>query len=205
MAYEKENPAPTFKYLVELEGISVAEFQECAGLTLEREVETYAEGGVNEYAHILPGRMGGGGKGNITLKRGITTSEALWRWYQEGLRDGDVKQTHVSILLFNIEGEVIRRWDFANALPVKWVGPDLKTDTDQIAVETIEIGIRGESSSAIQRALSDEASPANKEASKENENVEAKVNRELLARKVLTLLKKDLQINRERLGSGYFN
>lgn len=206
MSYEKESTAPTFKYLIELEGISVAAFQECAGLTLEREVETYAEGGLNEYVHILPGRMGGGAKGNITLKRGVTESHALWNWYQKGVQDGNVKQVNASILLINLAGEVVRRWDFTNVIPIKWIGPDLKADSDQIAVETLELGIRGDSLAAIQRALSEEGSFLdNNENNKKSDKAEAEVDRQLLAQKVFTLLKKDLQVKQERLGRGYFS
>jgi hypothetical protein len=36
---------------VEIEGILVGGFSECTGLQIETEVETYNEGGLNEYWH----------------------------------------------------------------------------------------------------------------------------------------------------------
>ena len=37
----------------------------------------------------------------------------------------------------------VKRWDLREAYPVKWVGPDLKTDAGAITVETLEIAHSG--------------------------------------------------------------
>lgn len=136
-------PALTFKFWVEIENIVVAEFKECSGLRAEREVEQHKEGGVNDYVHILPGRIK---YSNISLKYGVTdadNSTKLWQWFQKGLYDGKVERINLSILLRNVAGEVVRRWNLVNAFPVKWEGPQLNTESNQAAIETIEFAHEG--------------------------------------------------------------
>lgn len=203
MSKQRVDPAVAFRFHVELEGIIVGSFTECTGLTLEREVETYVEGGVNDFVHILPGRSQGP-KGRVTLKRGITASQALWRWYQEGLRSNELAPVNMSILLTDGEGAVVRRWDLPQALPLKWVGPDFNTAGDQIALETLEVGFGGAGTSTagtVQRALDGESEDA-PEASAEPAT-EPEIDVEVLAQKIYALLRRDLEIKRERLGFRY--
>jgi phage tail-like protein len=132
---ERLEPVPVFRFNVEIEGIIKGWFEDCGGLSVERTVKTYEEGGVNDYVHQLPGRVK---YSNVTLKRGIASNE-LWGWFREGLYDGKVKRKNVTIILYNGERTKAKRWNLTDAYPVKWTGPDLKTDSNQIAVETLEI------------------------------------------------------------------
>ena len=137
------DPAPVFKFWVELEDIVVAEFKECSGLRVEREVKQHQEGGVNDYVHILPGRIK---HSNITLKYGVTDAEnltKLWKWFEKGLYDGRVERTNVSILLRDVGGDIVRRWNLINAYPVKWEGPQFNTESSQVAIETLELAHHG--------------------------------------------------------------
>ncbi len=133
-------PAPAFKFWVEIESIVVAEFKECSGLRIERDVKRVEEGGVNDRVHILPGRSK---YSDITLKYGITQSTKLWDWYQKGLYDGKVERINFSILLRNVEGDVVRRWSITDAFPVKWEGPQLNTETNQVTIESLQIAHHG--------------------------------------------------------------
>ena len=45
-------------------------------------------------------------------------------------------------------------WDFKQAYPVKWSGPDLKADSPAVAVETIELVHRGISKPELSSAAS---------------------------------------------------
>ena len=137
---DEPSPALAFKFWIEIESIVVAEFKECSGLSLERDVQRVEEGGVNDRVHILPGRTK---QSNIVLKYGVTDSTKLWDWYQDGLYDGKVKKINFSILLRNVEGDVLRRWNVKEGFPVKWEGPQLNTETNQVAIETLEIAHHG--------------------------------------------------------------
>lgn len=135
-----EDPAPGFKFLIEESDAIEAWVTECSGLTMEREVLTYAEGGRNDYEIKLPGRTK---YQNIVLKRGVTRSDKLWKWYQKGLYNIQVETKNLSIILKNTRGDIVKRWNIRNAYPVKWVGPDLNTGNSQIAFETIELAHHG--------------------------------------------------------------
>jgi phage tail-like protein len=134
------DPVAMFKFWVEIKSIVVAEFKECSGLRLERTVETIEEGGVNDRVHVLPGRNK---YSNITLKYGVVHSNELWNWYQEGLYDGKVKRVNFSILLRDVKGDVVKRWNVKEGFPVKWEGPSLNVESSQVAIETLEIAHHG--------------------------------------------------------------
>ncbi len=129
-----------FRFYVEITGILVAEFTECSGLSMEREVKEYSEGGTNDFVYKLPGRTK---YSNITLRRGITYSRDLWDWYVAGLYDGKVKRINISIILGNSDLKKVKQWDVYDAFPIKWSGADLSTETLQVALESLEIAHHG--------------------------------------------------------------
>jgi len=51
----RNDPYMAFNFLVEIEGLVVGGFTEVTGLQIETVVETYREGGLNEYEHKLAG------------------------------------------------------------------------------------------------------------------------------------------------------
>jgi phage tail-like protein len=184
-----------FRFGVEIQGVVVGWFTECGDLSLEREVIPLKEGGVNDYVHQLPSRVS---YSAITLKRGLADN-VLWDWFQKGLYDGKVELHNVSIVLYGGDRAETRRWNLVDAYPVKWTGPELKGDSDDLAVETLEIGCGGGGGGAsVQRAESEgvvgigQAAPSTQ--------AEEPVDLPALAAKVVGLLRRDLQLERERLG-----
>lgn len=136
----KRDPVPNFKFLVQKGGKTIAAFTECSGLTAKRKVEPYYEGGVNDIVHMLPGPME---YENIILKRGIIDSQALWDWFWAGAHGFQVEKVNLSIILIDIDGTAVKRWDIQKAFPIKWQGPELKSGGNEVAVETIEIAHEG--------------------------------------------------------------
>lgn len=140
LSKELEDPLLSFNFGLEIEGFLEGFFMECNGLQSERRVEEYQEGGENGFIYKLPGQVR---YSNVTLKRGVTSSNELWKWYEQGCEDGQIKRKNVSIILFDPTGRTLKRWELAAAFPVKWAGPDLKSDSSQLAVETIELTHHG--------------------------------------------------------------
>ncbi|MEF3312942.1 phage tail protein [Paenibacillus sp. GYB004] len=124
-----------FRFKVELDGLLVGGFSEVTGIKSETEVMEYAEGGLNTHVHIFPKQTK---YPRIVLKRGMTQSSELWDWY-DGVAAGQVKRKSGSIILHNQAGKEICRWNFFDAYPVKWNGPDLNASTGSVAIESIEI------------------------------------------------------------------
>lgn len=133
------DPITAFKFLIELDGLVVGGFSEVTGISAETETEDYREGGVNEYIHKLPKITK---YPNITLKKGLTDSDLLWKWYKDTVA-GKIKRKNGSIILLDYAGNEKWRWNFSQAYPVKWNGPDLKADTGAVAVEILELAHNG--------------------------------------------------------------
>lgn len=125
----------SFNFHVELDHSIVGGFSEVSGLQIEVETEDYREGGENDYVHKLPK---GAKYNNIVLKRGMTDSDVLWEWHQEVV-NGKIKRKNCSVVLLDFEGNEIWRWTFAEAYPVKWTGPDFKSDSNTVAIEALEL------------------------------------------------------------------
>lgn len=136
---EKKYPYTSFRFRLEIDGIINAHFAEISGLQIETEIESIEEGGVNDYIHYLPKRTK---YQHLILKRGLTDSDELWRWYQDVI-SGRFKRKNGSIILIDTAGNDKWRWNFIQAYPVKWSGPDLKAESSSIAFETIEIAHNG--------------------------------------------------------------
>lgn len=129
-----------FRFRLAINGTIEAEFNEMGGLSMEREVKQYQEGGTNDFVHVLPGRVK---YSNLTLKRGMTNSAKAWNWFQTGLYDGQVKRQKVSIEQLDEKHKVIRRWDVTDAFPVKYVTSEFKTGNSALMIETLELAHHG--------------------------------------------------------------
>ena len=136
---ERKDPYLSFRFLVEIQGLIVGGFSEVSGIQAETETEDIQEGGVNDYVHKLPKITK---YPNITLKRGITDCDALWKWHQDVV-NGKVERKTVFIILLDCEGNEKWRWYFERAYPVKWAGSDLNADSSTVAVETLELAHEG--------------------------------------------------------------
>ncbi len=136
---ERADPYRGFRFRIEIDGIAVAHFSEVSGIQAETETEPYEEGGVNDFVHQLPKQTK---YPHITLKRGITDMDELWKWHQEVV-SGKFKRKNGSIILLSEAGEDKWRWNFIKAFPVKWTGPDLKADGNTVAFEAIELAHNG--------------------------------------------------------------
>jgi|SRR5579859_256826 phage tail-like protein len=156
--------SPAWKFYVEVLGVLVAEFQECSGLTMEREVTPVREGGTNDFEWLLPGQLT---YPPVTLKRGITYNRELWRWFRWGMLDGQVwgfntvpgasmaisllksqgvivpAGTSMSIVLGTVDGKVARHWDLIGVIPTKWTGPEMQAGSGEVAIETLEVRHQG--------------------------------------------------------------
>lgn len=118
----------------------VGGFSEVSGLQAQIQTKDYQEGGVNEYGHKFAGPNNY--PTNLSLKRGLTDSDILWDWHRE-IVQGIVKRKNISVILLDNIGSEVRRWNFSQAYPVSWTGPELGAATAQVAVEALELVHRG--------------------------------------------------------------
>lgn len=168
-------------------------FTECSSLTIEREIKSYPEGGVNHYVHQLPGRLK---RANIRLKHGLAGNE-LWEWFQKGAYDGQVERRNVSIIVYDASLTEVNRWNLTDVYPSKWQASSFNSSKNEIVVETLEFSYFGSEAGSgghAQRAL-DEAQP--------DETAVAPaqpIDQAALAECVYRLLKQEIRLERQRLG-----
>lgn len=191
------DPAVSFNFSVEIDGITVGWFTECSHITLERQATPQRAGGVNDYVHQLPGPVKWA---NVTLKRGLAGPE-LWKWFQTGLYDAKVKPRSVSIVLRNIDRTEAHRWNLLNAFPAKWSVSAFNTDRSEAVIETLELtcGNSDAGQTTLQRHF-DPSITIQRAETEMDQAQESEINLSALAGKVYNLLKQELRVERDRLG-----
>lgn len=133
------DPYRSFNFLVEIDGITQAGFAECGGLDSTTEPIEYREGGENTTVRKLPGKTS---YSNITLKRGLTDSDELWKW-RKSVIDGKVVRKNGSVIVLDDSGQEKLRWNFMSAWPTKWEGPAFNAKGSEIAIETFTLAHEG--------------------------------------------------------------
>ncbi|SNS81062.1 MULTISPECIES: phage tail protein [unclassified Azospirillum] len=141
MAGEVEDnvwPLPKFRFEVdfgtELTGIA---FQEVSGMDAEVQIIEYRHSNSPLFSAI---KMPGIAKySNITMKRGVFVNDnTFWNWMNE-IKMNTIKRRTVLIKLLDENGAVTMLWTLNNAWPTKITSTDLKSDGNEVAVDTIEI------------------------------------------------------------------
>lgn len=136
-------PFTTFNFLVEIEvaGVSdmvcAATFSDVDGLEMTLEPKTIREGGRNTGPVHMAGQVG---YGQLTLKRGMTSSYDLWKWFDAvaapgggGLRGS----AHIVMLGSDQKGRL--QFQLTGCLPVKLKAPALNAKDGMVAIEEMSM------------------------------------------------------------------
>ena len=135
----RNDPYQVFNFMVEVEGILAGGFSECNGLGVETEFFDFREGGQNDFVHRLAGPTK---YPPLILKHGLTQIDGLWNWHQD-VTQGKVNRKNGTIYLLDKQRIPIMYWNFKEAYPVKWTGPDFRASDNGIAIESVELTHRG--------------------------------------------------------------
>lgn len=111
-------------------------FQTVSGLSVEYEYEDYKEGGENRFVHKLPVRTK---YADLVLKRGMLVDSEVLKWCLAAFRDREFKPADLDIILMNEQGNPLRTWNVAHAIPKKWSVSDLNANENAIVIETLEL------------------------------------------------------------------
>lgn len=133
-------PLPKFHFQVEWGGANIG-FTEVSGLDVETEVIEYRDGASPEYVKTkMPGMQK---FSNITLKRGTfpADNEFFDWWNTVALNTIERRDVTISLLNENHEPAVV--WKVKNAWPIKVQSTDLKSDGNEVAIETLELAHEG--------------------------------------------------------------
>ena len=129
-------PLPKFYFQVKWDSEEMS-FQEVSGLDIEAQPIEYRLGDSPEFSTIkMPGIKK---SGNVTMKKGVYKGDnKFWDWFNE-IKMNTIKRVPVTISLLDETGAGTMVWTLANAWPTKITGTDLKSDGNEVAIETIEI------------------------------------------------------------------
>lgn len=111
-------------------------FQAVSGLSVEYEYESFKEGGENRFEHKLPVRTR---YTDMVLKRGMLTDSEVTKWLLNAFRDREFKPSNITIILMNEQGNPLRTWKVAHAIPKKWLVSDLNANDNAVVIETLEL------------------------------------------------------------------
>lgn len=140
MPSSRVDPYAHFNFLVEIDGITQAGFQEVSGLGAEIAVVEYREGDdKTRTVRKLPGLIK---YSPIVLKRGFTQDRSLWNWFKTVL-DGTVQRANGVITLLDNARTPVLRWRFREGWPSKWEAAYLNAKTNDVAIETLVIEHEG--------------------------------------------------------------
>jgi phage tail-like protein len=79
---------------------------------------------------------------NITLRRGMTKSKTLWKWFEEVQKGNWAKQLRDgSLSIYNQLGVAEAKFQFRGAWPVSYMASDLLSNSTEIEIEEIEIAV----------------------------------------------------------------
>jgi phage tail-like protein len=134
-----EEAYPLCRFYVMFDESVQGVFTEVNGLQIEMDVMEYQEGGNNGFVHRLPGFTK---VSNITLKRGMSKSNEFFKWCT-AIASGKFSRRNVSIVMYDVTGVEVTRWNFLKAYPVKWIGPQFRATETASAIETLELAHEG--------------------------------------------------------------
>ena len=134
----RHDPLRGFRFLLEIDEIASGGFTRAKGLSREVKVESYREGGVNDYEHKLVSQVS---YPVVVLERGLALDD-LWKWALAAA-DGEVQRKTIRIRLHDEANDRQWAWQIEHAVPVKWSVSDLDAQTSSVVMEALEIAHHG--------------------------------------------------------------
>lgn len=130
-------PLPKFYFSIDLGDGRPQGFSEVSGLESEVKPIEYRHG---DSPVFYPIKMPGLGRvHNVTLKKGVFPKDSIfWDWFNQAQLKV-IKRRTVVISLLDEKAEPKMIWTLTNAWPTKVTGTDLKSDSGEVAVESLEI------------------------------------------------------------------
>jgi phage tail-like protein len=133
----RNDPVRNFRFRLEINGIQAAAFSEVAIAETTTEPIDYREG--TDPMHVR--KLSGLTKfGNITLKRGITDSMAIYNWHKQ-IVAGQIQSNRkeVAIVVVDEAGGDKARFVVSEAWPTKYDPSDLNAKGNEVFIELLEL------------------------------------------------------------------
>jgi phage tail-like protein len=128
---------PKFYFSVDWGTLTNILFQEVSGLETEAQPIEYRHGNSPVFSEInMPGIVK---NSNVTMKKGVFANDnTFWDWYNM-IKMNTIERQNVVIKLLDEGGNPTMTWTLLNAWPTKISSTDMKSNANEVAVESIEI------------------------------------------------------------------
>jgi phage tail-like protein len=133
-------PIPVFHFQVKWDKKEMS-FQDVGGLEVSTDAIEYRSGDSKEFSVIkMPGIQKFGA---VTMSKGVYKGDNnFWDWFNE-IKMNTVKRKTIIISLLDELHKPTMVWTLKNAWPSKITGADLKSTSNEVAIEKIEIQHEG--------------------------------------------------------------
>ncbi len=130
-------PLPKFYFSVTGLPSGTVSFQEVTGLSTEVTPIEYRHG---DSPSFYPIKMPGLGKvGNVSMRKGVFVNDtALWTWFDQ-IKLNTIARLTVVVSLLDETATPKMVWTLNNAFPIKVTGTELKSEGNEVAVESVDI------------------------------------------------------------------
>lgn len=144
MSDKRTSPYSAFNFLVQFDGKDAGGFSEVTGLGVEITMAEYRNGNDKEnHVRKIPNVNK---VPDVTLKRGVISSEDWWTWINDTRKLGWAAQKKsVTIVLRDESNEdPVGKWTLQNVAPVKYTGPGLNAKGgSDVAMEELVLAAEG--------------------------------------------------------------
>jgi phage tail-like protein len=111
-------------------------FSEATGVEATMSARTIREGGRN---FGLVQRPGPTAFGSMTLKRGVTSAQDLWVWFDLVANRERYGRSLQALIQVYSGVDIAFTWTLVNVLPIKFKAPDLSGTAVQVAIEELQL------------------------------------------------------------------
>lgn len=122
-------------------------FMDCKGFKCTQEVIEICEVTPNQWGkEQKPGQLvrtkipGNIKTNNLVLKRGMTASKTLWKWFEDIQTGNWAKERRDgSLTIYNQKSDIQARFEFQRAWPTNYTITDVSASSNEIEIEELEL------------------------------------------------------------------
>jgi len=140
MPPERRDPFTNIRFRVEIDGMKGTGVLEV--VFPEVQIATDADM-AGDAAHRLASATLTAQYGHLTLRRGLTTSDEWYKWWDEVRRSKAPRGRTVKVVLIDEHGADANRWVFGDSRPFRYHVSSLNAIGEGILTETLELAVGG--------------------------------------------------------------
>lgn len=125
-------------FSVRLDDLDLGMWTEAALGTMTLSVTPQKEGGTTSVVHQLRGHIE---YETIKLSRVVDGTSSIGSWFRK--QAAEARRMHGEIVVYGPGNQWVQRWNFIEAMPVRWSIPTMRSGDNGLIVETLEIAHQG--------------------------------------------------------------